>query len=195
MSQKRHSSGFRFGEQRKAPITPDYWWLLGKDAAVLCHLLGGLARMWGAGTPTSCSAVLIGALLHLHLTQGTFIFPITLSEKPQHSTKPLHLPQHAHSLLQTLRQVCRLSATHKHSHTCAQTPSPTVCPRGRGSGPKRPLGGSQGVFIEGWSEFMNVPGTRHLHPSGAKSGRPHGHPPDPEEGACGLCCQAWCESL
>ena len=38
---------------------------------------------------------------------------------------------------------------------------------------------------------MNVPGTRHLHPSGAKSGRPHGHPPDPEEGACGLCCQAW----
>lgn len=91
-SQKRPCSGFRFGEQRKAPITAGCWWLLGKDAAVLCHLLGGLARMWGAGTPTSYSAVLIGALLQPHLTEGTFIFPITLPEKPQHSAKPLHLP-------------------------------------------------------------------------------------------------------
>lgn len=123
---KRHCSGFRFAEQREAPIA----WATGgfqeemRLSSVIC---------WGAwlgcgvpGSPTIRSAVLFEAFLHPHLTEGTFIFPVTLPEKPQHSAKPLYLSRYACSLLQTHRQACRLGATHKHAHTRAHTPSPTV---------------------------------------------------------------------
>lgn len=178
-----------------SPHHPRLLVALGKDAAVLCHLLGGPARMRGAGTPQA-------ALL---CSSEPFFTPISLRE---HSSSPLpflknpstarnlcpSLDTHGHSYKHTARRADSVPLTNTATHV--HTPPHPMCDhRGRGRGPRRSLGGGQAVFIEAGSEFMNVPGTRHLHPSGAKSGRPHRHPPGPEEGACRLCCQAWGESL
>lgn len=150
---------------------------------------------WGAwlgcgvpGSPTIRSAVLFEA----------FLPPISLRE---HSSSPLPFLKS----LSTAQNLCTCLDMHVRSYKHAirradsvpLTNTPTrvhtlphpLCDR-RGRGLRRPLGGGQGVFIEAGSELMNFPGTRLLHPSGAKSGRPHGHPPGPEEGACRLCCQA-----
>ena len=107
------------------------------------------AICWGAwlgcgvpGSPTVRSAVLFEASLHPHLTEGAFIFPVTLPEK--RSAKPLHLSRNACSLLQTHHQAhsVPLTDTPTHVHTL---PHPLCDPRGRGTGLRRPLGGGQGV--------------------------------------------------
>lgn len=97
------------------------------------------------------------------------------------------LDMHVRSYKHAIRRADSVPLTN--TPTRVHTLPHPLCDR-RGRGLRRPLGGGQGVFIEAGSELMNFPGTRLLHPSGAKSGRPHGHPPGPEEGACRLCCQA-----
>lgn len=152
-----------------------------------CHLSFAGGPGWDVGCRDPPQSALLCSLKPLST-------PISLRE---HSSSPLpflkstaqnlctSLDTHVRSYKHTIRraELVPLTKTPTHVHTL---PHPLCGPRGRGRGLRRPLGGGQGVFIEAGSEFMNVPGTRHLHPSGAKSGRPHGHPPGPEEGACRL---------
>lgn len=57
------------------PPSPRLLVALGKDAAVLCHLLGSPARMWGAGTPHKLLCCAHRAMLHPHLTEGNIHLP------------------------------------------------------------------------------------------------------------------------
>lgn len=111
-------------QQREAPHHPRLLVALGKDelSSVICWGSGSDVGCWD---PTSCSAVLTGALFSPPSTEGTFIFPTTLPENPSIArnlcpplartvTPAKHTARRADSVLptNTATHVCTHPLTH-----------------------------------------------------------------------------------